>query len=44
MRAKLDGTPFHYVSLGVGTGHKDRSILQDLLGANPGLLYLPVDL
>lgn len=44
VRAQLADTPFHYVSLGVGTGHKDRSILQDLLGANPDLLYSPVDL
>jgi L-histidine Nalpha-methyltransferase len=44
VRSKLNGTPFHYVSLGVGTGHKDRQILQDLLSRQPNLLYMPVDL
>jgi L-histidine N-alpha-methyltransferase len=44
VRAKLEGGPFHYVSLGVGTGHKDRQIVHDLLAANPGLLYTPVDM
>jgi uncharacterized SAM-dependent methyltransferase len=44
LRSKLNGVPYHYVSLGVGTGHKDRQILQDLLAVQPSLLYLPVDL
>jgi Histidine-specific methyltransferase, SAM-dependent len=44
VRSKLDGTPYHYVSLGVGTGHKDRQILHDLLALQPNLLYMPVDL
>jgi uncharacterized SAM-dependent methyltransferase len=44
LRAKLNGIPYHYVSLGVGTGHKDRQILQDLLAVQENLLYLPVDL
>lgn len=44
VRSRLDGTPYHYVSLGVGTGQKDRQILQDLLAVQPNLLYVPVDL
>jgi uncharacterized SAM-dependent methyltransferase len=44
LRSKLNGVPYHYVSLGVGTGHKDRQILQDLLAVQPNLLYMPIDL
>lgn len=44
VRAKLDDTAFHYVSLGVGTGHKDRQILPDLRSKRPDLLYAPVDM
>jgi uncharacterized SAM-dependent methyltransferase len=44
VRERLPDTPYHYVSLGVGTGHKDRSILQDLLARSADLLYSPVDL
>ena len=44
VRSKLDGVPYHYVSLGVGTGQKDGVILPDLLGVQPKLLYVPVDL
>src|SRR2546430_3616205 len=44
VRSKLDGTPYHYVSLGVGTGQKDGVILRDLLSVQPNLLYTPVDL
>jgi uncharacterized SAM-dependent methyltransferase len=44
LRAKLNGTPYHYVSLGIGTGQKDQQILHDLLSVQPGLLYVPVDL
>jgi L-histidine Nalpha-methyltransferase len=44
VRGKLNGTPFHYVSLGVGTGHKDREILQDLQGRGSEMLYVPIDL
>ncbi|MFC0623740.1 L-histidine N(alpha)-methyltransferase [Kribbella deserti] len=35
---------FHFVSLGVGTGQKDRIILEDLRAAKPDLFYLPVDM
>jgi L-histidine Nalpha-methyltransferase len=44
VRAKLDGVPYHYVSLGIGTGHKDRQILSDLLTKRADLLYAPVDM
>jgi L-histidine N-alpha-methyltransferase len=36
--------PFHYVSLGVGTGTKDLSILLDLSHLNQDLYYFPVDM
>jgi uncharacterized SAM-dependent methyltransferase len=35
---------FHVVSLGVGTGVKDRTILGDLHRNNPDMYYLPVDM
>ncbi|MER5268301.1 L-histidine N(alpha)-methyltransferase [Actinosynnema sp. NPDC002837] len=38
------GEGFHHVSFGVGTGHKDRLVLEHLLERNPGLLYVPVDM
>jgi uncharacterized SAM-dependent methyltransferase len=38
------GAGFHHVSFGVGTGHKDRLILEHLFEQNPRLLYLPVDM
>jgi uncharacterized SAM-dependent methyltransferase len=38
------GEGFHHVSFGVGTGHKDRLILEHLRERNPDLLYLPVDM
>jgi uncharacterized SAM-dependent methyltransferase len=44
VRSKLNGVPYHYVSLGVGTGQKDRAILHDLLAVQPDLLYMPIDL
>jgi Histidine-specific methyltransferase, SAM-dependent len=44
VRSKLDSVPYHYVSLGIGTGQKDGVILPDLLGVQPKLLYVPVDL
>ncbi|MDT3396281.1 L-histidine N(alpha)-methyltransferase [Streptomyces sp. B1866] len=43
LAAHLDGRPFHYVSLGTGTGHKDHTVLSRLGRDNPGLCYLPVD-
>lgn len=35
---------FHYVSLGVGTGKKDSSVLRLLLRNNPELLFIPIDM
>ncbi|MGF7239044.1 MAG: L-histidine N(alpha)-methyltransferase [Frankia sp.] len=35
---------FHYVSLGPGTGEKDRSILTSLHSENPTMFYVPVDM
>lgn len=37
-------SPAHYVSFGVGTGHKDRLIVETLLRGNPDMFYLPVDM
>ncbi|TCO43935.1 putative SAM-dependent methyltransferase [Kribbella antiqua] len=35
---------FHFVSLGIGTGIKDRTILEDLRRANRNMFYIPVDM
>lgn len=43
VRGKI-GEGYHHVCFGVGTGHKDRLILEHLLERNPSLLYLPVDM
>jgi L-histidine N-alpha-methyltransferase len=40
----LDEGSCSYVSLGVGTGHKDNLILQHLLHSNPQMHYIPVDM
>jgi L-histidine Nalpha-methyltransferase len=42
--AHLDYSGYHYVSLGIGTGDKDRHILHDLYKANTRLFYFPVDM
>ncbi|MGF1672889.1 MAG: L-histidine N(alpha)-methyltransferase [Rivularia sp. (in: cyanobacteria)] len=44
IKSKLEDKKYHYVSLGVGTGMKDRSILRFFLNINPNLLYFPVDM
>jgi L-histidine Nalpha-methyltransferase len=44
LRSFLANQAFHYVSLGVGTGHKDSSMVQDLSAHNPELYYFPVDM
>jgi L-histidine Nalpha-methyltransferase len=36
--------PYHYVSLGVGTGTKDRRILRDLSRLRRDFYYFPVDM
>ncbi len=40
----LDGERYHYVSLGVGTGDKDRQVMHDLTQAYPEMLYIGVDI
>jgi uncharacterized SAM-dependent methyltransferase len=35
---------FHLVSLGIGTGVKDRTILEDMRRNNPDMFYIPVDM
>jgi len=40
----LNDRPFHYVSLGSGTGDKDMSILRELQRVNGDACYVPVDL
>ena len=35
---------FHYVSLGVGTGEKDKSIIANLLVDNSEMIFFPVDM
>ncbi len=44
IQSKLEDNKYHYVSLGVGTGMKDRSLLRLFLKTNPDLLYFPVDM
>ncbi len=44
LRKHVDGDGFHFVSLGVGTGTKDRTILEDLYRARRDIYYLPVDM
>ena len=40
----LEDRPYHYVSLGPGTGDKDRTIIEGLRQANPSLCYVSVDM
>lgn len=40
----LDHQSYHYASLGIGTGQKDRHVLSYLHKLNPQLFYFPVDL
>jgi hypothetical protein len=40
----IEQQKYHYVSLGVGTGYKDRQILIELYKTHPGLFYFPVDM
>jgi uncharacterized SAM-dependent methyltransferase len=35
---------YHYASFGPGTGHKDATIVRDLIRQNPNLCYVPVDM
>lgn len=40
----LNSHQYHYVSLGVGTGEKDKTIILDLYKTHPSLFYFPVDM
>lgn len=40
----LGGSGYHYVSLGVGTGDKDRHVMRDLTQRQPSLVYVAVDI
>ncbi|MEV0289206.1 L-histidine N(alpha)-methyltransferase [Kribbella sp. NPDC050820] len=44
VRPHVDKSGFHLVSLGVGTGVKDRTVLGDLRRHNPHMYYVPVDM
>jgi uncharacterized SAM-dependent methyltransferase len=44
IRPHVEGAGFHFVSLGIGTGLKDRIILDDLRRAKEDLFYIPVDM
>ena len=44
VRPHTDKTGFHFVSLGVGTGVKDRTILADMYRKNRHMFYIPVDM
>jgi uncharacterized SAM-dependent methyltransferase len=40
----LEQGRWHYVSLGVGNGQKDRIILESMTALSPDLVYVPVDM
>jgi uncharacterized SAM-dependent methyltransferase len=44
IKPHVDAGGFHFVSLGVGTGVKDRTILDDLRRNNREMFYIPVDM
>jgi L-histidine Nalpha-methyltransferase len=44
LESALAGPRFHYISLGPGTGEKDRAVLQTLQPSYPEMLYVPVDM
>ena len=44
VRPHVEDGGFHFVSLGVGTGVKDRTILEDMYRLNPTMFYIPVDM
>jgi uncharacterized SAM-dependent methyltransferase len=44
LRPHVENGGFHLVSLGVGTGVKDRTILSDMRRHNPDMYYIPVDM
>lgn len=44
IRPHVQNGGFHLVSLGIGTGLKDRTIVDDLRQGKPDLFYIPVDM
>jgi L-histidine N-alpha-methyltransferase len=44
LQPALAGQRFHYISLGPGTGEKDRAVLLTLQPSYPDMLYVPVDM
>ncbi|MFI5696276.1 L-histidine N(alpha)-methyltransferase [Kribbella sp. NPDC051586] len=44
VRPHVENGGFHLVSLGVGTGVKDRTILSDMRRQNRDMYYIPVDM
>jgi uncharacterized SAM-dependent methyltransferase len=44
VRPVLGAQAYHYVSLGVGTGQKDVSVINDLRRSLPEMFYMPVDM
>ena len=44
VRPKLGDVGYHYISLGPGTGEKDRAVLSDLQPRYPSMFYVPVDM
>jgi len=44
VKPHVDKGGFHFVSLGIGTGVKDRTILEDLRRRSPDMFYVPVDM
>lgn len=42
--SQLGDAGYHYISLGPGTGEKDRAVLSDLQPRYPGMFYVPVDM
>ncbi|WP_410789766.1 L-histidine N(alpha)-methyltransferase [Kribbella sp. C-35] len=44
VRPHVENGGFHLVSLGVGTGVKDRTILSDMRRQNRNMYYIPVDM
>jgi uncharacterized SAM-dependent methyltransferase len=44
VKPHVDKAGFHLVSLGIGTGVKDRTILDDMRRNNRDMFYIPVDM
>jgi L-histidine Nalpha-methyltransferase len=44
LQPALAGAKYHYVSLGPGTGEKDRAVLYTMQPSHPEMLYVPVDM